>query len=153
MFFPAYFLGRALLMTFLVNQFSEYLLSMIGYAVGLGNIWRFPVLAYENGGGGFLIPYVVMLVFAGLPVFFMSTAISQFCSLGPAKVYGMAPIFRGLGIAMVFYSLMVGIYYNMIIAYSSFYMFASFTSVLPWSTCDNHWNSPELSDGKICTTS
>ena len=40
------------------------------------------VLAYENGGGGFLIPYFVMLVLAGLPIFFMSTAIGQFCSLG-----------------------------------------------------------------------
>ena len=40
------------------------------------------VLAYENGGGGFLIPYFVMLVLAGLPIFFLSTAIGQFCSLG-----------------------------------------------------------------------
>jgi len=39
-------------------------------------------LAYENGGGGFLIPYFVMLVLAGLPIFFLSTAIGQFCSLG-----------------------------------------------------------------------
>lgn len=80
---------------------------MIGYAVGLGNIWRFPVLAYENGGGGFLIPYFVMLVLAGLPIFFLSTSVGQFCSLGPGKVYSMAPIFQGLGIAMVFYSLIV----------------------------------------------
>ena len=78
------------------DSHSEYLLSMIGYAVGLGNVWRFPgnfswnyqlimkliVLAYENGGGGFLVPYFVMLILAGLPIFFLSTAIAQFCSLG-----------------------------------------------------------------------
>merc|ERR1711935_192361 len=134
------------------DSHSEYLLSMIGYAVGLGNVWRFPVLAYENGGGGFLIPYFVMLVLAGLPIFFMSTAIGQFCSLGPGKVYSMAPVFRGLGIAMGFYSVIVGIYYNMIIAYSSFYMFASFTTELPWSKCDNYWNNLNASVGPVCTT-
>ena len=63
----------------------------------------------------------------------------------------MAPVFRGLGIAMVFYSVVVGIYYNMIIAYSSFYMFASFTTELPWSKCDNYWNNLNASNGPICT--
>lgn len=80
----------------------------------------------------------------------------------------MAPLFRGLGFAMVFYSgeyipdqplnitlilVIVGIYYNMIIAYSSFYLFASFTSELPWSKCDNYWNNHNRSLGPICTNS
>ena len=47
----------------------------------------------------------------------------------------------------------VGIYYNMIIAYSSFYLFASFTSELPWSKCDNYWNNHNRSIGPICTNS
>ena len=47
----------------------------------------------------------------------------------------------------------VGIYYNMIIAYSSFYLFASFTSELPWSKCDNYWNNHNRSLGPICTNS
>uniref|UniRef100_A0A8D3EBU9 Transporter n=1 Tax=Scophthalmus maximus TaxID=52904 RepID=A0A8D3EBU9_SCOMX len=113
----------------------EYILSTIGYAVGLGNIWRFPYLAYKNGGGAFLIPYFVMLVVTGIPLFFLESAFGQFCSQGPINIWRAVPILQGVGIAMVLVTLIVSIYYNVIIAYSLYYMFASFQSPLPWSSC------------------
>ncbi|XP_029287939.1 sodium- and chloride-dependent neutral and basic amino acid transporter B(0+) [Cottoperca gobio] len=113
----------------------EYILSTIGYAVGLGNIWRFPYLAYKNGGGAFLIPYFVMLVVAGIPLFFLESAFGQFCSQGPINIWRSVPILQGVGIAMVMVTLIVSVYYNVIIAYSLYYMFASFQSPLPWSSC------------------
>ena len=73
----------------------DFLLSTIGYAVGLGNVWRFPYIAYSNGGASFLIPYVVMLVTCGLPLFFMEMALGQFSSLGPISVWKAVPVFKG----------------------------------------------------------
>uniref|UniRef100_A0AAQ4R7C1 Transporter n=1 Tax=Gasterosteus aculeatus aculeatus TaxID=481459 RepID=A0AAQ4R7C1_GASAC len=114
---------------------TEYILSTIGYAVGLGNIWRFPYLAYKNGGGAFLIPYFVMLLVAGIPLFFLESAFGQFCSQGPINIWRAVPMLQGVGVAMVMVTMIVSIYYNVIIAYSLYYMFASFQSPLPWSSC------------------
>lgn len=126
------------------DSHTEYLLSMVGYAVGLGNVWRFPYLCYENGGGAFLIPYVIMLVFVGLPVFYMECAIGQFDSRGPIESWNISPAFRGVGCMMVIYSAFVGIYYNVIIAYAIYYFFSSLTSTenLPWVGCNSHWSDP-----------
>ncbi|TRY73528.1 hypothetical protein TCAL_03333 [Tigriopus californicus] len=120
----------------------DFLLSCLGYAVGLGNVWRFPYLCYKHGGGAFLIPYTIMLIFIGVPCFFMEISIGQFAALGPVTIYSnMAPLFKGLGFANFMASSFVGIYYNMIIAWTIYYLFASFTSHLPWSDCNNEFNS------------
>ncbi|GCB66533.1 sodium- and chloride-dependent neutral and basic amino acid transporter B(0+)-like [Scyliorhinus torazame] len=122
---------------------ADYLLSMIGYAVGLGNVWRFPYLAYKNGGGAFLIPYVIMLALAGMPLFFLECSFGQFASLGPVAVWKAVPIFQGVGITMVLVSTLVTIYYNCIIGYSLYYLFASFQSPLPWADCFSWWGADD----------
>ncbi|XP_053329529.1 sodium- and chloride-dependent neutral and basic amino acid transporter B(0+) isoform X2 [Spea bombifrons] len=76
-----------------------------------------------------------MLALAGLPLFFLECSIGQFSSLGPVSVWRVVPIFQGVGITMVLITTLVSIYYNVIIAYSLYYMFASFQSILPWSDC------------------
>ncbi|KAJ8259581.1 hypothetical protein GJAV_G00171090 [Gymnothorax javanicus] len=113
----------------------EYMLSMVGYAVGIGNVWRFPYLTYNNGGGAFLIPYFFMLAVAGLPLFFMECSLGQFSSQGPITVWKVVPIMQGVGLTMVLVTALVSIYYNVIVAYSIYYLFASFQSPLPWSDC------------------
>lgn len=117
----------------------DFLLACLGYAVGLGNVWRFPYLAYKNGGAVFFIPYVIMLVFVGIPIMFLELSLGQFTSNGPLTCWEMAPFFKGIGVAMVIVSALVGIYYNMIIAWALFYLFASFTKNLPWTNCDPSW--------------
>jgi solute carrier family 6 amino acid transporter-like protein 5/7/9/14 len=117
----------------------DFILSAVGFAVGLGNVWRFPYIAYENGGASFLIPYVIMLATCGLPLFFMEMAFGQFASLGPISVWRAVPFFKGLGYAMVVISALVCIYYNMIIAYTLYYFFASLNIEVPWQYCKPGW--------------
>ncbi|RLW03095.1 hypothetical protein DV515_00006869 [Chloebia gouldiae] len=119
----------------------DFLLSCIGYCVGLGNVWRFPYRAYTNGGGAFLVPYFIMLAICGIPIFFMELSLGQFSSLGPLAVWKISPLFKGVGMGTILIVSLVAIYYNMIIAYVLFYLFASLTSDLPWQHCGNWWNT------------
>uniref|UniRef100_A0A646QC04 Transporter n=1 Tax=Hemiscolopendra marginata TaxID=943146 RepID=A0A646QC04_9MYRI len=131
----------------------EFILSCLSYAIGLGNIWRFPYLVYRNGGGAFLIPYFIMLFTAGLPLFFLELSFGQYASEGPITIWKISPLFQGLGYGMFLVSALVGIYYNMIIAWTLFYLYSSFRSSLPWSSCGNWWNSEACGrfDGTNCT--
>eukprot|EP00057_Strongylocentrotus_purpuratus_P009660 XP_011664134.1 PREDICTED: sodium- and chloride-dependent neutral and basic amino acid transporter B(0+) isoform X4 [Strongylocentrotus purpuratus] len=124
----------------------DFLLSCLGYAVGLGNVWRFPYLAYRNGGGAFLIPYTIMLFFAGLPLFLMEVSFGQYCSLGPVSIWRSVPIARGIGYCQIFTACIQGVYYNVIIMYTVYYFFASFTSQLPWIGCAKPWNNVKCYD-------
>lgn len=113
------------------------------FSVGLGNVWRFPYLCYKNGGGAFLIPYIIMLSIAGLPIFFMEMAFGQFASLGPISIWRCCPLMKGLGYGMVTVSTYICIYFAVLISYILFYFCASFTSDLPWISCNNTWNTDD----------
>ncbi|KAL8617003.1 hypothetical protein ACOMHN_014174 [Nucella lapillus] len=131
----------------------DFILTCIGYAVGLGNIWRFPYLCYKSGGGAFFIPYCIFLVLCGLPLFFMEVSYGQFSSLSPLAIWKICPMFKGVGIGMVMVSSIVCVYYNVIIAWTIYYLFMSFRATLPWSHCDNDWNSKSCIDtGKLLET-
>ncbi|XP_043560243.1 sodium- and chloride-dependent neutral and basic amino acid transporter B(0+)-like isoform X2 [Chiloscyllium plagiosum] len=122
---------------------TDYLLSMIGCAVGLGNVWRFPYLAYRNGGGVFLIPYTLMLALIGIPMFFLESSFGQFASLGPVAAWKAVPMLQGVGITMVLFGAIGNISYCGILAYSLYYLFASFQSPLPWADCFSWWGADE----------
>jgi len=119
----------------------DFMLSCIGYAVGLGNIWRFPYLCYRNGGGAFLIPYVFFLLICGMPLFFLELSFGQFGALGPVSIWKISPIFNGVGWCMLLISFIVCIYYNVIIAYALHFIWNSFTTSLPWASCSNDYNT------------
>lgn len=64
-----------------------FIFAAIGSAVGLGNIWRFPYVTYENGGGAFIIPYIVALLTAGIPLLFLDYAIGHKFRASPPLAY------------------------------------------------------------------
>jgi solute carrier family 6 amino acid transporter-like protein 5/7/9/14 len=115
----------------------EFLMSCIAMSVGLGNVWRFPYVAYENGGGAFLIPYIIMLFLVGRPFYFLELILGQFSGMSINKVWKeMTPIFRGIGAGQVIGCFYVVSYYSSLIALAIYYFFASFTKVLPWTICN-----------------
>ncbi|KAG5848884.1 sodium- and chloride-dependent glycine transporter 2-like [Anguilla anguilla] len=124
----------------------DFILSMVGYAVGLGNVWRFPYLAFQNGGGAFLIPYLIMLCLAGIPIFLLEVSLGQFASQGPVSVWKAIPALQGCGIAMLIISVLIAIYYNIIMCWTLYYLFASLKGSLPWANCKNSWNTMDCKD-------
>ncbi|KAL4703762.1 hypothetical protein ACJJTC_017550 [Scirpophaga incertulas] len=117
----------------------QFFLSIIGYSVGLGNIWRFPYLCQQNGGGAFLIPFMIMLILEGIPLFLIEMAIGQKMRLSSLGVWNtIHPWLGGIGISSCVVTLFVALYYNVIITWVFFYLFNSIrltADQLPWSHC------------------
>jgi len=124
----------------------EFLLSCIAMSVGLGNVWRFPYTAYENGGGAFLIPYIVVLMLIGRPLYFMELVMGQFSSASSVKVWNMVPGLRGVGFGQMIGTASVVSYYCVLIALSLHYLGSSCQAVLPWTVC--HLDLAE--EGRLC---
>ncbi|MCW4384534.1 sodium-dependent transporter [Salinibacterium sp. SYSU T00001] len=108
-----------------------FILAAIGSAVGLGNIWRFPGVAYENGGGAFLIPYLVALLTAGIPILFLDYAIGhRFRGSAPTAFRRLggerARWLESLGWFQVAIAFVIGLYYTAVIAWALSYFVFSF---------------------------
>ncbi|XP_055383332.1 sodium-dependent nutrient amino acid transporter 1 [Condylostylus longicornis] len=119
----------------------EFLLSCIALSVGLGNVWRFPFIALENGGGAFVIPYIIVLLLIGRPVYYMEVIIGQFSSRGCIRAFDMVPVMRGVGYGQVYATALATTYYACIMGLTVKYLIASFSSILPWAYCLEEWGS------------
>ncbi|XP_037726426.1 sodium-dependent nutrient amino acid transporter 1 [Drosophila subpulchrella] len=119
----------------------EFLMSCISVSVGLGNVWRFPFTAYENGGGAFLIPYIIVLFLIGKPMYYLEMIIGQFTSQGTVKIWSVVPSFVGVGYGQAFGTICIISYYSSLLALTLYYLFVSFQSELPWSYCRDEWTS------------
>ncbi|WP_194947910.1 sodium-dependent transporter [Actinomyces trachealis] len=103
-----------------------FLLAAIGSAIGLGNIWRFPGVAYANGGGAFMIPYIVALLSAGIPILLLDYAVGhRYRGSAPAAFRRLSRKLEWLGWWQVFVSFVIMTYYAVIIAWSLRYVLYS----------------------------
>ncbi|MBM7366168.1 sodium-dependent transporter [Gordonia hydrophobica] len=104
-----------------------FILAAIGSAAGLGNIWRFPGVAYEGGGGAFLIPYLIALVTAGIPILFLDYAVGhRFRAAAPLAFRRMWRKAEALGWFQTAILFVISTYYAVIIAWSLSYFYFSF---------------------------
>ncbi|KAK1168810.1 sodium-dependent neutral amino acid transporter B(0)AT2-like [Acipenser oxyrinchus oxyrinchus] len=118
------------------NSKLQYILAQVGFSVGLGNVWRFPYLCQKNGGGAYLVPYLILLVVIGIPLFFLELAVGQRIRRGSIGVWNyISPRLGGIGFASCVVCFFVALYYNVIIGWSLFYFSQSFQQPLPWDQC------------------
>uniref|UniRef100_A0A8C8DUL9 Transporter n=1 Tax=Oryzias sinensis TaxID=183150 RepID=A0A8C8DUL9_9TELE len=123
---------------------AQYILTCVGFCIGIGNVWRFPYLCQSHGGGAFLIPYLILLVLEGLPLLLMEFAIGQRLRKGSVGVWrAISPYLTGVGIASMLVSFLIGLYYNTLMAWIMWYLFNSFQDPLPWTQCPLTENSTE----------
>lgn len=107
---------------------SAFIFAAIGSAVGLGNIWRFPAVAYANGGGAFMIPYLVALITAGIPMLFVDYAIGhRWRGSAPLAWRRMKRWTEFVGWWQVLICVVVAAYYALILAWAVDYIGFSFT--------------------------
>ncbi|MDU8925000.1 sodium-dependent transporter [Pasteurellaceae bacterium LIM206] len=107
---------------------NAFIMAAIGSAVGLGNIWRFPYTTYENGGGAFIIPYIIALLTAGLPLLFLDYAIGHRHRGGaPLSYRRFNKHFEVFGWWQVMVNVIIGLYYAVVLGWAATYTYFSFT--------------------------
>nr|WP_203453803.1 sodium-dependent transporter [Jiangella aurantiaca] len=98
---------------------AGFLLAAIGSAIGLGNIWRFPYVTYENGGGAFLVPYLIALLTAGIPFLILEYAIGhRFHGSPPLAFRRLHRRAEALGWWQVGICFVIAAYYAVIVAWA-----------------------------------
>lgn len=110
---------------------STFIMAAIGSAVGLGNAWRFPGIAYQNGGGAFLIPYFIALFTAGIPLLTLELSIGKrFQSGAPSALAKLNKKFEWIGWWGVGTAFCICAYYSVVVAWVIDYVALSFK--VPW---------------------
>jgi neurotransmitter:Na+ symporter, NSS family len=103
-----------------------FLLAAVGSAVGLGNIWRFPYVAWENGGGAFFVPYLFALLTAGIPLLVLEYAIGhRFRGSAPLSLRRLHPRAEWIGWWQVAVCFLIASYYAVVIAWAAGYAWFS----------------------------
>lgn len=117
----------------------QFWLTCLGSAVGYGNIWRFPYMLYENGGGVFFIPFIICIIVICYPLYYLEIAYGQMYNKTMHKYFsfknassGWQGISIGIFIVLFFQSIM----YMCLLGWCFNFFLFSFQSPLPWAVTD-----------------
>ena len=127
----------------------QLIFSTAGYCVGLGNIWRFPYLCAESGGGAFLIPYFIITFILGTSLFYLEQSIGQMTQSAPIKAFKkLKPELCGVGLGNIVITFLLASYYMTIVAWGLRYLIVSVGSIggdLPWNgNATDYWEKTVL---------
>ncbi|MCK4332047.1 MAG: sodium-dependent transporter [Thermoplasmatales archaeon] len=101
-------------------------MAAIGSAVGLGNVWRFPYVCYESGGGAFLIPYFVALFTAGIPLMILEFSVGHWARSSPPEAFKkIGKKWEWMGWWAVLVPFVIALYYVAVMAWCFSYMIYS----------------------------
>jgi len=112
---------------------SVFIMAAVGSAIGLGNLWRFPYVAAQNGGGAFLIPYLIALLTAGIPLMIIEYGLGVRSQASANIALGVIrPFFRYFGWMAILGAFVINVYYCIVMGWTWRYLFDSF-SITSWA--------------------
>lgn len=104
-----------------------FILAAMGSAIGVGNIWRYPYVVYENGGGAFLLPYFIAIATAGIPILILEYSLgNRFQGAAPLAYRSLSRRWEWLGWWQSGVSFIIATYYMVILAWVLAYVWFSF---------------------------
>ena len=110
------------------NSRWGFILAMVGSAVGLGNIWRFPNVLYANGGGSFMIPYIVAIFLLGVSFILVEYALGYRFKASISKIlYSIKPKFEPIAWLILAIIFLILTYYIVVVGWDLIYLVLSFT--------------------------
>ncbi len=129
------------------------LLAMLGMAVGTGNIWRFPRIAATNGGGSFLVAWVVFLIAWSVPLLILEFAIGKGTRRGPigAFVKTLGPGFAWMGAWVALVATMIMFYYSVVMGWTIRFFVGTLTGEVPGATPSAFWDGFQSTPGAVLT--
>jgi len=120
-----------------------FILAATGSAVGLGNIWKFPYITGENGGGAFVLVYLLCIAAIGIPIMMAEVMLGRRGRQSPvntmatlAKEASSHPIWKYLGWMGVIAGFLILSYYSVIAGWASAYVFRAASGIFVGQTAD-----------------
>lgn len=119
------------------------MLVMLGMAVGTGNIWRFPRIAAQNGGGEFLIAWILFLFLWSIPLILLEFAIGRKFRCGPVKAFiqMMGPGWAWMGAFTAFVTVAIMFYYSVVAGWTIRYSVAALMGEIPQGVLGSFWEN------------